>query len=151
MSSTTLLLLISFERNVCGALRFMPSLLPRWLYDTMLVGLMPAPTRKSTRTLFILVCPDLKSSPAMTLPRCTARSTRPGTKVFCGEPLTKGTPSRMHAIAYWLDGEISASSRSSAAMRLSARGAGALAHRPCASAGSGRDGAKGGRAHPQSR
>lgn len=39
-----------------GAERFMPSLLPRWLYDTMDVGLMPAPTKKSTSTDFILVC-----------------------------------------------------------------------------------------------
>mmetsp|Transcript_5615 Transcript_5615/g.15469 ORF Transcript_5615/g.15469 Transcript_5615/m.15469 type:complete len:301 (+) Transcript_5615:134-1036(+) len=31
MSSTTLLLLISLERNCLGALRFLPSLLPRWL------------------------------------------------------------------------------------------------------------------------
>lgn len=31
MSSTTLLLEISLERNCCGADRFFPSLLPRWL------------------------------------------------------------------------------------------------------------------------
>ena len=31
MPLTTLLLLISLERKVCGALRFMPSLFPRWL------------------------------------------------------------------------------------------------------------------------
>merc|ERR1719326_1808830 len=55
MSSTTLDLLISLERNVCGAARFLPSLLPRWLYDTIDVGLMPADTRKSTMTDFIFV------------------------------------------------------------------------------------------------
>merc|ERR1719337_183137 len=33
MSSTTLDLEISFERNVCGADKFLPSLLPRWLYE----------------------------------------------------------------------------------------------------------------------
>ena len=65
---TTLLLLISLERKVCGAERFMPSLLPRWLYDTMDVGLMPAPTMKSTSTLLIFVCPLLKSSPAISTP-----------------------------------------------------------------------------------
>ena len=47
MSSTTLDLEISLERNVCGACRFLPSLLPRWLYETIAVGLMPADTRKS--------------------------------------------------------------------------------------------------------
>jgi hypothetical protein len=57
MSSTTLLLEISFERNCCGADRFLPSLLPRWLYDTIAVGLMPADTRKSVSTDFILVWP----------------------------------------------------------------------------------------------
>lgn len=44
MSSTTLDLLISFERNCDGAERFLPSLLPRWLYDTIDVGLIPALT-----------------------------------------------------------------------------------------------------------
>lgn len=31
VSSTTLLLEISLERNCCGAERFFPSLFPRWL------------------------------------------------------------------------------------------------------------------------
>eukprot|EP01139_Manchomonas_bermudensis_P023326 Amastigsp_a841014_52645.p4 type:complete len:109 gc:universal Amastigsp_a841014_52645:289-615(+) len=33
----------------------------------------------------------------------------PGTKVFCGEPLMYGTPSRMHATANSVDGETSGS------------------------------------------
>ena len=37
----------------------------------MEVGFRPAPTRKSTSTLFSLVCPDLKSSPAIRTPFCT--------------------------------------------------------------------------------
>ena len=61
----------TLERKVWGADRFMPSLLPRWLYETMEVGLMPAPTRKSTSTLFIFVCPDLKSSPPISTPSWT--------------------------------------------------------------------------------
>merc|ERR1711988_455805 len=64
MSSTTFDLEISLDRKVCGACRFLPSLLPRWLYETIEVGLMPAETRKSTMTDFIFVCPDLKSSRA---------------------------------------------------------------------------------------
>ena len=63
------------------------------------MGLRPAPTRKSTRTDFILVWPDLKSSPAINTPLSTANSTRPGTNVFCGDPLMKGHPSRMEAAA----------------------------------------------------
>ena len=78
---------ISLERNVCGAERFLPSLLPRWLYETMAVGLMPAETRKSTMTDFILVWPDLKSSPPIITSCFSAISITPGTKVFCGEPL----------------------------------------------------------------
>ena len=87
MSSTTLDLEISLERNVCGAERFLPSLLPRWLYETIDVGLMPAETRKSTITLFILVWPDLKSSPPIITLCVSAISMTPGTNVFCGEPL----------------------------------------------------------------
>ena len=87
MSSTTLDLEISLERNVCGAERFLPSLLPRWLYETIEVGLMPAETRKSTITDFIFVWPDLKSSPPIMTFSRSASSITPGTKVFCGEPL----------------------------------------------------------------
>ena len=100
--------------------RFFPSLLPRWLYDTMLTGLIPAPTRKSTSTDFIFVCPDLKSSPAINEPCFFASSTSPGTNVFCGEPLMYVTPSIAQATANRVDGEISASSASMLAMRFSA-------------------------------
>ena len=41
MSSTTDALEISLERNCAGALRFLPSLLPRWLYDAIERGLIP--------------------------------------------------------------------------------------------------------------
>ena len=50
MSSTTVDLEISLERNCWGAERFLPSLLPRWLYDTIDSTLIPADTRKSTST-----------------------------------------------------------------------------------------------------
>ena len=33
------------------------------------------------------------------LPFCTANSMSPGTNVFCGDPLMKGTPSKMQAAA----------------------------------------------------
>jgi len=107
MSSTTLALEISLLLNVCGAERFIPSLFPRWLYDTIDVGLIPAPTKKSTSTLFILVCPDLKSSPPTRTPFSTASWSRPGTKVFCGEPLMKGQPSKTEAAAYSCEGATS--------------------------------------------
>ncbi|TNN66986.1 hypothetical protein EYF80_022759 [Liparis tanakae] len=90
MSSTTLLLEISFERNCCGADRFFPSLLPSVTSIPLpapLLTLMPELTRKSTSTDLTLVWPDLKSSPPMKTPLCTASSTAPGTKVFWGEPL----------------------------------------------------------------
>eukprot|EP00614_Pseudopedinella_elastica_P040230 CAMPEP_0181263928 /NCGR_PEP_ID=MMETSP1097-20121128/2857_1 /TAXON_ID=35684 /ORGANISM="Pseudopedinella elastica, Strain CCMP716" /LENGTH=40 /DNA_ID= /DNA_START= /DNA_END= /DNA_ORIENTATION= len=38
-------------------------------------------------TDFILVCPDLKSSPPTMTPAASAISSTPGTKVFWGEPL----------------------------------------------------------------
>lgn len=42
----------------------------------------PALTKKSTRTDFIFVCPDLKSSPPIKVPCFLASSTTPGTFVF---------------------------------------------------------------------
>jgi len=92
--------------------RLWPSLLPRWLYDTMERGLSPAPTRKSTSTDFILVCPLLKSSPAMSDLWWIAASMHPGTNVFWGLPLTNGTPSRMHAMANSVDGDTCVGSNS---------------------------------------
>mmetsp|Transcript_21233 Transcript_21233/g.36381 ORF Transcript_21233/g.36381 Transcript_21233/m.36381 type:complete len:258 (+) Transcript_21233:808-1581(+) len=120
MSSTTFDLEISFERNVCGAERFLPSLLPRWLYETIEVGLRPAETRKSTITDFIFVWPDLKSSPPIITSCFSASSMTPGTKVFWGEPLIYIEPSRMEATAKTVEGAISASLASIDAIRLSA-------------------------------
>ena len=62
-------------------------------------GLIPALTRNSARTLLSLVCPDLRSSPPMNDLRFSASSMTPGTNVFWGAPLMKGTPSRMEATA----------------------------------------------------
>merc|ERR1712224_578477 len=118
MSSTTFDLEISLERNVCGAERFLPSLLPRWLYETIEVGLMPAETRKSTMTDFIFVWPDLKSSPPIITLCFSASSITPGTKVFCGEPLMYAEPSRIDATAKMVDGVISGSLHEMAAIRL---------------------------------
>mmetsp|Transcript_6505 Transcript_6505/g.13423 ORF Transcript_6505/g.13423 Transcript_6505/m.13423 type:complete len:226 (+) Transcript_6505:970-1647(+) len=86
----------------------------------MLTGLMPADTRKSTNTDFILVWPDLKSSPPTNTPLRVARSITPGSTVFCGLPLMKEEPSRMEATANITDGAISAWSLSMAAKMLSA-------------------------------
>ena len=50
-------------------------------------GLIPALTRKSTMTLFIFVCPLLKSSPEMSTFSLSASWMTPGTNVFWGDPL----------------------------------------------------------------
>jgi len=47
-----------------------------------------------------LVWPDLKSSPPINTFLLSANSTRPGTKVFWGDPLMKGVPSKIAATAY---------------------------------------------------
>merc|ERR1719191_1994729 len=109
LMSTTLDLEISLERKVCSAERFLPSLLPRWLYETIAVGLMPAETRKSIITLFILVWPLLKSSPPIITLCVSAISITPGTNVFCGEPLMYAHPSRIDAHAKIVDGDTSGS------------------------------------------
>ncbi|KNC24215.1 hypothetical protein FF38_02213 [Lucilia cuprina] len=62
---------------------------------TIDTGLIPAPTRKSTNTDFNLVWPDLKSSPAMKTPLCSANSRRPV------------QPSAILAMAKMVEGEIS--------------------------------------------
>mmetsp|Transcript_32245 Transcript_32245/g.66733 ORF Transcript_32245/g.66733 Transcript_32245/m.66733 type:complete len:332 (+) Transcript_32245:77-1072(+) len=120
MSSTTFDLEISLDRNCCGSERFLPSLFPRWLYDTIDFTLIPAEIRKSTSTDFTLVCPDLKSSPPMNTFRSSASSNSPGTKVFCGDPLMYEAPSRTLATAKTVDGEISSSPRLIAARRFCA-------------------------------
>ena len=61
-----------------------------------------------------------KTNDSSHAPFWTARSMSPGTKVFCGEPLMKATPSSTAAAAYKLDGAISASPRSIAAKKFSA-------------------------------
>jgi len=111
-SLTTPPLLISLLLNYLSSIRFFPSLFPRWLYDTMDIGLIPAPTRYSAKRDLSLVCPVLKSSPQM----CTWKSSDsspasffwysysvsssiPGTNVFWGDPLIKVIPSNKHATA----------------------------------------------------
>ena len=59
--------------------------------------LIPAFTRNSASTDLSFVCPDLRSSPPMKDFSCSASSMTPGTNVFWGAPLMKGSPSRMEA------------------------------------------------------
>jgi len=66
------------------------------------------------------LCECCRSGSAGRVPLSTASSMRPGTKVFCGEPLMKATPSSTAAAAYRLDGATSASPRATAAKKLSA-------------------------------
>lgn len=81
-----------------------------WLkctFNYISLTLSPALIKKSTRTDFSFVWPDLKSSPPMKIPRWTASSTAPGTKVFWGEPLMYAQPSRILATANRVDGDTS--------------------------------------------
>ena len=59
--------------------------------------LIPAFTRNSASTDLSFVCPDLRSSPPMKDFSCSVSSMTPGTNVFWGAPLMKGSPSRMEA------------------------------------------------------
>ena len=77
----------------------------------MAFGLIPAPTKYSTRHVLNLVYPVLKSSPATNTPCFSANSITPGTIVFYGDPLMNEHPSRTAAhantvealISGWLD------------------------------------------------
>jgi len=82
MSSTQDFFEISLDLNYASEERFFPSLLPKWLYDTIDLGLMPAETRKSTNTVLILVYPDLKSSPTIKTSFFLAKSITPSTREF---------------------------------------------------------------------
>jgi len=82
MSSTQLFLDFSLDLNYCSEERFIPSLFPRWLYDTIDWGLIPADTKKSVKAVLNLVYPLLKSSPTTKTLCCLANSITPGTKVF---------------------------------------------------------------------
>lgn len=73
-----------------------------------MLTLIPALTRKSTSTDLTFVWPDLKSSPDIGTPFCSARSMTPGTKVFCGEPFTNEQPSNMDATANSVEADTSA-------------------------------------------
>ena len=90
------------------------------MHDTILTGLIPAETRKSTITLFILVWPILKSSPATNTFFCQAISMKPGTKVFSGAPLMYVLPSKMDATVKTVEALISASLISMLARMFSA-------------------------------
>lgn len=74
-------------------------------------GLIPAPTKYSTKHVLNLVYPVLKSSPATNTPAFSANSITPGTIVFYGDPLINEHPSKQAAhanivealISGWLD------------------------------------------------
>lgn len=74
-------------------------------------GLIPAPTKYSTKHVLNFVYPVLKSSPATKTPAFSANSMTPGTIVFYGEPLINEHPSSTAAhaktvealISGWLD------------------------------------------------
>jgi len=60
--------------------KFLPSLLPKWLYEMHDRGFIPADKRKSMKLVLNLVCPVLKSFPTMNPLVFTANT--PGTNVF---------------------------------------------------------------------
>jgi len=59
---------IFFDWKHLSSYRFLPSLLPKWLYDTTELSLMPEPSKKSLIMVLNLVYPLLKSLPAMSPP-----------------------------------------------------------------------------------
>lgn len=87
ISSTQDFLDNSFDLNYYSLDKFFPSLFPKWLYETIDFGLIPADTKKSVITVLILVYPDLKSSPTTNTSFLQANSITPGKIVFYGEPL----------------------------------------------------------------
>ena len=68
ISSTQDFLVSSFDLNYLSEERFLPSLLPKWLYETTEARRRPDPIIKSDMTVLNLVCPDLKSFPASKAP-----------------------------------------------------------------------------------
>jgi hypothetical protein len=77
-SSKTPALEIFFDWKHLSSERFLPSLFPKWLYETTLASLRPAPIKKSLIIVLNLVYPDLKSLPAKRAPFYFANSTTAG-------------------------------------------------------------------------
>lgn len=73
----------------------------------MAFGLIPAPTKYSTKQVLNLVYPVLKSSPATNTPALSANSITPGTIVFYGDPLINEHPSNTAATANTVEALIS--------------------------------------------
>lgn len=96
----------SFDLNCFSDDRFLPSLFPRWLYETHDFGFMPADVKKSINAVLNLVCPVLKSFP-MRIPLDPGTWVRAGTNVFWGDPLIKTQFYSIAAKANIIDGDIS--------------------------------------------
>lgn len=77
---------IFFDIKHFSSDKFLPSLLPRWLYETTEESHRPAPIKKSLMIVLNLVCPDLKSFPAISAPSSVASLIMAGWKVFYGDP-----------------------------------------------------------------
>lgn len=86
--------------------KFLPSLLPKWLYETQDLGLIPADVKKSMKAVLNLVCPVLKSFP-IRIPLDPGTWDKAGTNVFWGDPLIKTQFYSIAAIAKIMDGDIS--------------------------------------------
>lgn len=69
------------DLNCLSDERFFPSLLPKWLYETQDLGLIPAPVKKSIKAVLNLVCPVLKSFPTR-IPLDPGTLLKAGQRVF---------------------------------------------------------------------
>ncbi len=54
---------VYFDLNCFSDDKFLPSLFPKWLYETIDFGLIPAPIKKSMNAVLNFVWPVLKSFP----------------------------------------------------------------------------------------
>lgn len=94
-----------FDLNCFSEDKFLPSLFPKWLYDTQDLGFIPAPVRKSMNAVLNLVCPVLKSFPTR-IPFEPGILIRAGHNVFWGDPFKKTQFSYIAARAKIIEGEI---------------------------------------------
>ena len=97
---------VYLDLNCFSEDKFLPSLFPKWLYETHDFGLIPAPVRNSINAVLNLVCPVLKSLPIKT-PFDPGTFVNAEQRVFCGEPLIKTQFSYIAARAKIIEGDIS--------------------------------------------
>ena len=84
MSSMTLAFRTFLLPNSLLLDKLRPSLLPGRLYEAIHSGLIPAPTKSSTKAAYIWVWSDMQSSPPTITLCLSAKSVMPGARLSCG-------------------------------------------------------------------